>query len=188
MVPNIFDSPGFETSLAAFLWHLQYCVPGVTPSGQLASIFDFDDFSQQLIASQTSVGDEARSTGFVLPQWPTRFVVEQTLGHFAASRLPTIFPMVDIEAMTSLIEANPLGPSARNMNAGDRACLAAFTAFVTRIEHHELAFLCPTPDSYLQAALSLVPQLLVEHSNIRALEALLIMVGRPMVCELADVY
>ncbi|KAI9041745.1 uncharacterized protein KD926_006469 [Aspergillus affinis] len=135
-------------------------------------------------------GGETRSINLALPQWPTRYVVEQVIGHFTNSQLYTIFPIVNIESLTSLLNANSLDPGVGMMNPADRACLVAFTAFITHIEHHELAFLHANSDSYLQAALSLVPQLIMEHTNTRALEALLIMalyiapLGQPQTAQL----
>ncbi|KAJ5116571.1 C6 transcription factor [Penicillium angulare] len=188
IIPGLFDPSGFETSLTAFRWHLQYCTPGVVAESQLASIFDFDEFARRLAPSRPPGPPENRD--IVVPKWPSRFVVEQAINHYSKNKLYAVFPAVQTHVLTSLLNSNALYENGGTSDSANKACLVAFTAFMTRTGHRELAFTNPTPDAYLQAALSLVPHLMMEHTNLRALETFIILglyiapLGQPQTAEL----
>ncbi|RHZ66393.1 hypothetical protein CDV55_100206, partial [Aspergillus turcosus] len=110
----------------------------------------------------------------VLPKWPPRRLIESSLEYFSSNRLYSIHPVVDIDALTYLLNTSDHDGSGVGTNVADRACLAALTAMITRIRRQEAAFADADPDAYVQAVLSVVPQLMMEHTNVRAIEALII--------------
>ncbi|KAJ6184131.1 hypothetical protein N7519_005432 [Penicillium mononematosum] len=63
--------------------------------------------------------------------------------------------------------------------AANRACLVAFAAMITHIHRHERAFASADPDAYLQAALTLLPEMLLEPPDLRTLEAVTILPTPP---------
>ncbi|KAJ5499039.1 hypothetical protein N7453_008090 [Penicillium expansum] len=65
--------------------------------------------------------------------------------------------------------------------AANRACLVAFAAMITQIHRHEQAFAGADPDAYLQAALTLLPEMILEPPDIRTLEAVTILPTSPSV-------
>lgn len=104
--------------------------------------------------------------------------MQQSLDYYESNKLYAIFPMVDTVALRRLLEANELGRHEGTIDAANHACLTALTAFITRLRSHEPAFAEADSSAYLQAVLSLLPQLVMEHTNVRALEAVLILVGQ----------
>lgn len=104
-------------------------------------------------------------------------MMQQSLEYYESNKLYAIFPMVDTMALKRLLDANELGLQGGTIDAANQACLTALTAFVTRIRHHEPTFTEADSSAYMQAVLSMLPQLVMEHTNIRALEAVLILVG-----------
>lgn len=97
--------------------------------------------------------------------------------YYESNKLYAIFPMVDTVALKRLLDADELGLHEGTIDAASHACLTALTAFITRLRHHEPAFAEADSSAYMQAVLSMLPQLVMEHTNIRVLEALLILVG-----------
>ncbi|KAJ5166825.1 C6 transcription factor [Penicillium canariense] len=170
---SLFDPCGFETTLAAFRWHLQFCTPGVDPNTQLDSLFDFEAFSHGL--KQSLDLPHSIPTKVITPKWPSHLMMQQSLEYYENNRLYAIFPMVDSVALRRLLEANDQGSRQGTINAADRACLTALTAFITRLRRHEPAFAEADSNAYMQAVLSSLPQLVMEHTNIRVLEALLLL-------------
>lgn len=172
---SVFDPCGFETTLTAFRWHLQFCSPGVDPDRRLDSFFNFDAFAQGLKLSLDSpLTTPARA---ITPKWPSRLIMRQSLEYYENNKLYAIFPMVDTVALKRLLDANELGLPGGTIDAANQACLTALTAFITRLRHHEPAFTEADSSAYMQAVLSMLPQLVMEHTNIRVLEAVLILVG-----------
>jgi hypothetical protein len=79
--------------------------------------------------------------------------------------------------MQILLNANTLDQPPSMTRASNRACLAAFAAMITQIHRHENAFAGSDPDAYLQAALTLLPEIMLEPPDLRSLEAVTIMVS-----------
>ncbi|CEO58834.1 hypothetical protein PMG11_03536 [Penicillium brasilianum] len=185
---TVFDPCGFETTLAAFRWHLQFCTPGADPDRRLDSYLDFDAFAHGLKQSLDS--PRPIPTKVITPKWPSRVVMQQSLEYYESNKLYAIFPMVDTMALKRLLDANELGLQGGTIDAANQACLTALTAFVTRIRHHEPTFTEADSSAYMQAVLSMLPQLVMEHTNIRTLEAVLILAvdlapqGQPQTAEL----
>jgi hypothetical protein len=67
----------------------------------------------------------------------------------------------------------------QSTRAANRAVLIAFTANVTQMHRHDPAFQDTEPDAYAQAALSLLPELLMETPDLRTLEAVKLLVSLP---------
>ena len=172
---SLFDPCGFDTTLAAFRWHLQFCTPGVDPDTRLDSLFDFDAFSHGL---RQPLDSPQPTSKVITLKWPSRLMMQQSVEYYESHKLYAIFPMVDTVALRRLLEANELGLHEGTIDAANRACLTALTAFITRLRSHEPAFAEADSSAYMQAVISLLPQLVMEHSNIRVLEAVLILVGQ----------
>lgn len=85
---------------------------------------------------------------------------------------------MDIDALTCLLNTPDLDGSGITTSVAGRACLAALTAMNTRIRRQEAAFAEADPDAYVQAVLSVVPQLMMKHTNVRAIEALILLVSQ----------
>jgi hypothetical protein len=83
--------------------------------------------------------------------------------------------------MQILLNANTLDQPPSMTRASNRACLAAFAAMITQIHRHENAFAGSDPDAYLQAALTLLPEIMLEPPDLRTLEAVTIMVSSHIV-------
>lgn len=99
--------------------------------------------------------------------------MQQSLEYYENNKLYAIFPMVDTVALKRLLSTEG------TIDAANCACLTALAAFITRLRHHEPAFAEADSSAYMQAVLSMLPQLVMEHTNIRVLEAVLILVGQP---------
>ncbi|KAF4227768.1 hypothetical protein CNMCM8980_002215 [Aspergillus fumigatiaffinis] len=189
LVNDLFDSRGFDVTLKAFRWHLAYCTPGFAVSIQTDPAFDLEELLDR-VADSFDLQFRTKPARIVLPKWPPRPLIEASLEYFSSNGLYSIHPVVDIDALTCLLDASDFDGYGIGTNIADRACLAALTAMITRIRRQEPAFADADPDSYVQAVLSVLPQLMVEHTNIRALEALIILalyiapLGQPQTAEI----
>lgn len=108
---------------------------------------------------------------------PGSALVQQCLEYFDRNGLYSIFPIIDVEAVQILLNANVLDKPPHMSRAANRACLVAFAAMITHIHRHERAFAGADPDAYLQAALTLLPEMLLEPPDLRTLEAVTILVS-----------
>ncbi|KAJ5200475.1 transcriptional regulator family: Fungal Specific TF [Penicillium cf. griseofulvum] len=194
------DTHDFDTALAAFQWHISYCGLWGPLSAQRAAFysliqeqtgctFNVDDFSHEVTQSFNS--QQLKSTKKVIEiKWPESALVQRCLDYFDKNGLYSIFPIVDVEAVQILLNANVLDRPPNMTRAANRACLVAFAAMITHIHRHERAFASSDPDAYLQAALTLLPAMLLEPPDIRTLEAVTILMlyitplGRPQAGEL----
>lgn len=183
------DTRDFDTALVAFQWHLSYCGLGSALSPQRAAFysliqqqtgceFNVDDFAQEVTESFQT--ERLKSTKKVIGiKWPESALVQRCLDYFDRNGLYSIFPMVDVEAVQILLNANVLDRPPSTTRAANRACLVAFAAMITNIHRHERAFAGAEPDAYLQAALTLLPEMLLEPPDLRTLEAVTILVSPP---------
>ncbi|CAG8903692.1 unnamed protein product [Penicillium egyptiacum] len=194
------DTRDFETALAAFQWHISYCGLGSALSTQRAAFysliqeqtgctFNVDVFAGEVTQSFNS--RQLKSTKKVVGiKWPGSALVQQCLEYFDRNGLYSIFPIIDVEAVQILLNANVLDRPPNMSRAANRACLVAFAAMITHIHRHERAFAGADPDAYLQAALTLLPEMLLEPPDLRTLEAVTILMlyitplGRPQAGEL----
>jgi hypothetical protein len=181
------DTRDFDTALAAFQWHVSYCGLGSPLSTQRAAFyslieqqtgctFNVDVFAHEVTQSFQSqhLKSSRKSIGL---KWPPSSLVQRCLEYFDRNGLYSIFPIVDVEAMQILLNANTLDQPPSMTRASNRACLTAFAAMITQIHRHENAFAGCDPDAYLQAALTLLPEILLEPPDLRTLEAVTIMVS-----------
>ncbi|KAJ5812855.1 transcriptional regulator family: Fungal Specific TF, partial [Penicillium robsamsonii] len=194
------DTRDFDTALAAFQWHISYCGLGSALSTQRAAFyslieeqtgctFNVDDFSHEV--TQSFNLQQLKSTKKEIGiKWPKSALVQQCLDYFDKNGLYSIFPIVDVEAVQILLNANVLDRPPNMTRTANRACLVAFAAMITHIHRHERAFAGADPDAYLQAALTLLPEMLLEPPDLRTLEAVTILMlyitplGRPQAGEL----
>ncbi|KAJ5800211.1 transcriptional regulator family: Fungal Specific TF [Penicillium psychrosexuale] len=194
------DTRDFDTALAAFQWHISYCGLGGALSTQRAAFsslvqeqtgctFNVDVFSHEVTQSFNS--QQLKSTKKVIGiKWPESALVQRCLEYFDRNGLYSIFPVIDVEAVQVLLNARVLDRPPNMTRAANRACLAAFAAMITQIHRHERAFAGTDPDAYLQAALTLLPEMLLEPPDLRTLEAVTILMlyiaplGRPQAAEL----
>lgn len=177
---GFFDpSGGYEAALAAYRWHLAYCTLGVSPCIRFDSIFDFDDFSRRFSHSLglPYAPNNSRPNQVTIPNWPPRSLVAQSIEYFSTNRLYSIFPVVDTDVLKNLLSANALDEYGESLDTPHRACLVAFTAFVIRLRRHEPAFAHADANAYMQAVLSMLPQLVMEHTNIRVVEVFVMLVS-----------
>lgn len=109
-------------------------------------------------------------------------MIHECIESFSRNRIYSVFPIVDLDALRYLANTTVLEQGGSLDDFANKACLVAFTAFISRIRqgdpNHETAFTYAAPDAYMQVALSLIPQLMIAHSNVRALEAIMILVGQ----------
>jgi len=183
------DTRDFDTALAAFQWHISYCGLGSALSTQRAAFyslieqqtgctFNVDVFAHEV--TQSFKAAQLKSNKKVVGiKWPSSSLVQQCLEYFDRNGLYSIFPIVDVEAMQILLNANILDQPPHMTRVANRACLVAFAAMVTQIHRHEAAFAGTEPDAYAQAALTLLPEMLLEPPDLRTLEAVTILVSLP---------
>lgn len=135
-----------------------------------------EEFGHEVTQSFSS--QQLKSTKKVIGiKWPESALVQRCLEYFERNGLYSIFPIVDVEAVQILLNANALDQPPGMTRAANRACLVAFAAMITHIHRHERAFAGADPDAYLQAALTLLPEMLLEPPDIRTLEAVTILVS-----------
>lgn len=91
--------------------------------------------------------------------------------------LYSVFPIANVEVLQTLLDQNILDHQTQPTHIANLACLVAFTALVTELHRLEPAFSDTDPDSYLRAALSLLPRLVMEAANLRTLEAFTLIVS-----------
>ncbi|KAL4905796.1 hypothetical protein BDW74DRAFT_177498 [Aspergillus multicolor] len=176
------SDPGrFDTAIASFQWHLGFC--------DLPQTFDLNEFSRELleeIQSQTS-----SEPVVVAPKWPSLHLVRCALDHYKNAHLYSLFPVVDVHEMARILDVSELDLSDDSLDASTRACLGAFTAFITGLRPKEPAFVAAGADSIAnaRAVLTLLPDLALQDTNVRALEALLMIalhvapMGEPQTAE-----
>lgn len=111
-----------------------------------------------------------------MPKWPPQELVQRAIEYFSRTGLYSVFPVVQTETLSSDIDPSLIFQPGNNMKAADLACPVALTALLGRIHRHEPEFADAEPDAYIQAALGLVPQLMIDSENLRTLETLVLLV------------
>ncbi|RDW76329.1 fungal specific transcription factor domain-containing protein [Aspergillus mulundensis] len=100
-------------------------------------------------------------------------------------------PVVDVHEMARILDVSELDLSDDTLDVSTRACLGAFTALITGLRRDEPAFVAAAADpiANARAVLTLLPDLALQDTNIRALEALLMIalyvspMGEPQTAE-----
>lgn len=183
------DTHSPDAALAAFRWHLEYCGLGSALSTTRAAFsseiyrrtgcsFDLDDFFSDLVDSFHSQGLGSIRLA-TTAKWPPAPLVQRCVKNYAKSGLYSLFPFADADALQMLLDAGVLNHP-QSTRAANRAVLIAFTANVTQMHRHDPAFQDTEPDAYAQAALSLLPEILMETPDLRTLEAVNMLVSLPI--------
>ena len=87
-----------------------------------------------------------------------------------------MFPFADVDALQVLLNAKVLSHP-QTTRAANLACLAAFTANIAQMHRHDPILAHADPDAYAQAALGLIPAILMETPDLRTLEAVIMLVS-----------
>lgn len=181
------DTRSLDAALASFQAHLAWCGLGnrlstaranfcATVYQQCGHAFDLDEFLVEVAASFEKEGFTSKKKTTVT-NWPSPSLVRRCVEYYAQCGLYSMFPFADPEALQVLVNADVLNHP-DTTRAANRACLAAFTANITQMHRHDPAFCHADPDAYAQAALSLVPQILMEAPDLRTLEAIMMLVSQ----------
>lgn len=180
------DTRPLEAAVSAFRYHLSFCGLGSPFSGtradlcstiykQTGHVFDLENFL--LSATQTSEAQNlTKNKKPVVSTWPAPGLVQLCINYYVESGLYSVFPFADVSALQVLLDSQVLDHS-RPARAASRACLAAFTANITIMHRHKPEFGGADPDTYAQAAFTLIPQIIVEPADLRTLEAVMLLVG-----------
>jgi hypothetical protein len=88
-----------------------------------------------------------------------------------------VFPVAKANRLHHLLDKYTSQSLGQREHTVVKAFLVAFTAFMTQIHRHLPAFSNAEPDRYILAAVSSLPQLILEPRNVEALQAVIIMVG-----------
>ncbi|BCS25694.1 uncharacterized protein APUU_50405S [Aspergillus puulaauensis] len=163
------EEPGrFDTAIAAFQWHMPFFDPD--------PIFDLDEFYRELIEEAGSPC-ESEPTSFGIVKWPSARLVRCALHYYKSTGLYSVFPAVDVDEVDRILNSSNFDLEGESIDVASRACLAAFTALVTGLRRDEPVFVAigADPIAYVRAALTLLPELAMHDTNVRALEALLLL-------------
>ncbi len=90
--------------------------------------------------------------------------------------LYSVFPMVLPSTLLSSFDEYCTNSRDEKWQIIAQARFVSFTAFITQIHRHHPDFADAEPDSYIQAALTLLPYLILASNCTEALEAILIIV------------
>ncbi|KAE8389794.1 hypothetical protein BDV23DRAFT_172817 [Aspergillus alliaceus] len=181
----LLESYSFDAALSNFRWHLAYCGPRAAPFALTPCFsstvyertgFDLnvDDFLNQL-AHSFKLQYPTHSTRTIVPKWPPQPLIQRSIEYFSKNRLYSIFPAVDFENTPIHLDPKALNHPENTTNPANYACLVALTAMVTRIRGRDLAFAGADPDAYVQAVLTLLPELMIDNENLRSLETLVLL-------------
>ncbi|KAJ5657213.1 transcriptional regulator family: Fungal Specific TF [Penicillium longicatenatum] len=178
------DTRSLEAAVATFKWHIANCGLGSPLSSARAAFsssvhqqtghkFDLDELLFEVAHSFEAQGFRSNKR-LTTSQWPPRHLVQSCIDYYAKSGLYSMFPFADVEALQILLNADVLSrPQATR--AANIACLAAFTANIAQMHRHEPSLANADPDSYAQAALGLIPAILMETPDLRTLEAVIML-------------
>ncbi|RAH50032.1 uncharacterized protein BO95DRAFT_404962 [Aspergillus brunneoviolaceus CBS 621.78] len=181
------DSYDLDASLGTFQGEIAHCGVGKAGSVQRSSFFstvyektgspiDLDHFLTQAAQSLKFQGLQER-TGpkrSLSPKWPPTSLVQHSINHYSRSGLYSIFPVANADALSKLIQEGILDHQDGTVPAAKLTCLFAFTAMMSVMHRLDPAFVGAEPDAYIQAALCLVPRVLMEKPTIRSLEAIVL--------------
>ncbi|PIG79704.1 C6 transcription factor, partial [Aspergillus arachidicola] len=181
----LLESYSFDAALSNFRWHLGFCGPRAAPFALTPSfsstvyertgfVLNIEDFLNQL-AQSFKLQYPTHSTRTIVPKWPPQSLIQRSIEYFSKNRLYSIFPAVDLENAPVHLDPKALGNPDSTTSPANYACLVALTALVTRIRGDDMAFADADPDAYVQAVLTLLPELMIDNANLRSLEALILL-------------
>ncbi|TPR06511.1 Cupin domain family protein [Aspergillus niger] len=181
------NTHSIDASLATFQAEIAHCGVGEPGSTKRASFFstvyqktgaqlDLDHFLAQAARSLGFRGSQSRLglNRSLSPTWPPKPLVQYSINYYSRSGLYSIFPVANVDALSQLIEAGVLDHQHDTVSASNLACLSAFTAMMSVMHRLSPDFVNAEPDAYIQAALGLVPRLLMETPTVRSLEAVVL--------------
>ncbi|KAJ5887534.1 transcriptional regulator family: Fungal Specific TF [Penicillium taxi] len=192
------DPYSLDFGVSSLKWHLSYCGLGSTLSAtrarfysvikeQVGEEFDLDDFLQSV--SKSIDPQSIKPARPAIPiKWPPTSLVSQCIEYYETASLYSMFPFADTDAMQMLLKADVLN-NPDTSRASHRACLAALTANITIMHRLDPRFADAEPLAYIQAALTLVPDMLMETPDLRTLEAFIMLafflapLGKPQSAE-----
>jgi hypothetical protein len=120
-----------------------------------------------------------RPLRMLIPKWPDTQLMNKCIEHYRSQNLYAVFPIAKPGRLRTLIDEYAHKSMGQREHTVIKAFLVAFTGFMTQIHRHLPAFADAEPDCYILAALSLLPHLILEPSNVEALEAVMILVRSP---------
>lgn len=190
-VDHLQDTYSIDTSLATFQTEIAHCGVGESGSTKRASFssivyrktgaqLDLDHFLAQAAQSLRFRGIQSRTGSHrsLSPNWPPTPLVRYSIDHYSQSGLYSIFPVASADALSRLIEEGILDRQDETVPAANLACLFALTAMMSVMHRLSPEFVNAEPDAYIQAALGLMPRLLMERTTVRSLEAVVLIVCR----------
>ncbi|KAL4787668.1 fungal-specific transcription factor domain-containing protein [Aspergillus varians] len=180
------DPHNLDTTLALFQRHIALCGVGAAGSAERNSFhlaileqtgchLDIDQFLQGL-PKASGIPTSRDSEKATLQRWPPKHLVQLCINQFVKTGLYSVFPIVNVEVLQTLLDENILGQQSQSTHIANLACLFAFTALITELHRLEPAFSNCDPDSYLRAVLAMLPRLLMENASLRSLETFTIIV------------
>ncbi|KAJ6104949.1 hypothetical protein N7486_003638 [Penicillium sp. IBT 16267x] len=177
------DTRSLEAAVTTFKRHIANCGLGSPLSSERAAfcstvyqqtghIFDLDELLLETAYSFEAQGFRSNKK-HTTSQWPPLDLVQTCIDYYVKSGLYSMFPFADVDALRILLNADVLSrPQATR--AANLACLAAFTANIAQMHRHDPILVHADPDGYAQAALGLIPAILMETPDLRTLEAVII--------------
>lgn len=180
------DTHSLPAALASFHWHIAYCGLGNALSStrqafysairrQTGCNFDLENFFSEVIRSFEAQSLKATRKA-VATVWPSPSLVQTCINHYAKAGLYSMFPFADVEALNMLMRADVLN-NPETSRASHRACLVGLAANITQMHRHDPTFCGADPNAYAQAALTLIPEILMEPPDLRTLEAVIMLVS-----------
>ncbi|KAL3457697.1 fungal-specific transcription factor domain-containing protein [Aspergillus heterothallicus] len=181
---HIRDPANFDEAMEIFRWHLA-CAGPLSPDSPrgaafLATVrqstgypFDLDTFADHL-AKLYAQRHSTRQPRILVPKWPELDLTRKSIEHYTNQNLYSMFPTAEPSRLHEILNHYASNSLSEREKTVTQAFLVAFTAFMTQIHRHLPAFSEAEPDSYILAALTLVPHLILEPRSIEALQAILI--------------
>ncbi|KAJ6003421.1 transcriptional regulator family: Fungal Specific TF [Penicillium sp. IBT 35674x] len=178
------DTRSLEAAVATFKWHLANCGLGSPLSSARAAFssavyqqtghrFDLDELLLDAAYSFEAQGFRSNEK-YTTSQWPPPDLVQSCIDYYSKSGLYSMFPFADVNALQVLLDAEVLSRP-QVTRAANLACLAAFTANIAQMHRHDPMLAHADPDAYAQAALGVIPAVLMETPDLRTLEAVIML-------------
>ncbi|KAJ0414176.1 hypothetical protein BJY00DRAFT_321207 [Aspergillus carlsbadensis] len=182
---HIRDPANVDEAMDIFMWHLA-CAGPLSPISPrrnelLSTIYtrtgcriDIDSFAARM-RDLYKATHRNRPLRTLIPIWPDIQLMQKCIEHYTSQHLYAVFPVAKPSRLHALLDEYTTQSLSEREHTVVRAFLVAFTAFMTQIHRHLPAFSNAEPDCYILAALSLLPQLILEPRNVEAFQAIMIM-------------
>ncbi|KAL4888467.1 fungal-specific transcription factor domain-containing protein [Aspergillus ambiguus] len=184
-LPSLPDTSDFDVAVERFRWHLacsgllltsspQTEVFLATVQRQTGSPFDFENFISRVAQSYKSQYP-ATYPKVVSPKWPKNELIQRSIKYFSDENLYSIFPVVEPHTLPDIFNQYLSSSTDPRTRTAVTACLVSLTALITKMFGHQPIFADADPDAYVQASLTLLPQIITDPDNLRTLESLLLL-------------